>query len=97
MSNSSNWVHIEIIYNICDALRGLVPLAQFKKREKHPRRRDTFSKVRFLNWFLYDRDYSHETVKGLNTYFLSTFNLFSIVSLSVSSLSSRLCRISFNS
>ena len=97
MSNSSNWVHIKIIYNICDALRGLVPLAKFKKREKHPRRRDTFSKVRFLNWFLYDRDRSHETVKGLNTYFLSTFNLFSIVSLSVSSLSSRLCRISFNS
>ena len=30
MSNSSNWVHIKIIYNICDALRGLVPLAQLK-------------------------------------------------------------------
>ena len=30
---------------ICNALRDLVPFAQFKKREKHPRRSDTFSKV----------------------------------------------------
>ena len=28
---------------ICDALRGLVPFVQFKKREKHPWRRVTFS------------------------------------------------------
>ena len=30
---------------ICNALRGLVPFVQFKKREKHPRRSVTFSKV----------------------------------------------------
>ena len=30
---------------ICDALHDLVPFAQFKKREKHPRRNVTFSKV----------------------------------------------------
>ena len=30
---------------ICDALRDLVPFAQFKKREKHPWRSATFSKV----------------------------------------------------
>ena len=30
---------------ICDALRDLVPFAQFKKREKHPKRSVTFSKV----------------------------------------------------
>ena len=30
---------------VFDALRDLVPFAQFKKREKHPRRSVTFSKV----------------------------------------------------
>ena len=30
---------------ICDALRDLVPFAQFKKHEKHPCRSATFSKV----------------------------------------------------
>ena len=30
---------------ICDALRDLVPFAQFKKREKHPKRSVKFSKV----------------------------------------------------
>ena len=30
---------------ICDALRNLVPFVQFKKREKHPWRSVTFSKV----------------------------------------------------
>ena len=30
---------------ICGALRDLVPLAQFKKREKHPWRSVNFSKV----------------------------------------------------
>ena len=30
---------------ICGALRDLVPFAQFKKREKHPRRSVNFSKV----------------------------------------------------
>ena len=30
---------------ICDALRDLVPFVQFKKREKHPWRSVTFSKV----------------------------------------------------
>ena len=29
----------------CDALRDLVPFVQFKKREKHPWRSVTFSKV----------------------------------------------------
>ena len=29
----------------CDALRDLVPFAQFKKREKHPWMSITFSKV----------------------------------------------------
>ena len=29
----------------CDALRDLVPFAQFKKREKHPSRSVTFSKL----------------------------------------------------
>ena len=33
------------IKHICDALRNLVPFAQFKKREKHPWRSVTFSKV----------------------------------------------------
>ena len=32
-------------YNICDVLRDLVSFAQFKKREKHPWRSATFSKV----------------------------------------------------
>ena len=30
---------------ICDALRDLLPFIQFKKREKHPWRSFTFSKV----------------------------------------------------
>ena len=30
---------------ICDALRDLVPFLQFKKREKHPWKTVTFSKV----------------------------------------------------
>ena len=29
----------------CDVLRDLVPFVQFKKHEKHPQRRVTFSKV----------------------------------------------------
>ena len=35
----------QFIQAICDALRDLVPFAQFKKREKHPWRSDNFSKV----------------------------------------------------
>ena len=31
--------------SICDTLRDLVPFVQFKKREKHPWRSVTFSKV----------------------------------------------------
>ena len=31
--------------NVCDALRNLVSFARFKKREKHPSRSVTFSKV----------------------------------------------------
>ena len=30
---------------ICDALRDLVPILQFKKREKHPWKTVTFGKV----------------------------------------------------
>ena len=34
------------LHNIkCDNLRDLLPFVQFKKREKHPRRSFTFSKV----------------------------------------------------
>ena len=29
----------------CDGLRDLVPFKQFEKREKHPRRNDTFRKA----------------------------------------------------
>ena len=36
------WLLVKII---CDALRDLVPFAQFKKPEKHPWRSVTFSKV----------------------------------------------------
>ena len=35
---------VGVIIN-CDALRDLLPFVQFKKREKHPSRSDTFSKV----------------------------------------------------
>ena len=34
-----------IVIEICDALRDLVSFAQFKKRERHPLRSITFSKV----------------------------------------------------
>ena len=54
----------------CGALRDLVPFAQFKKREKHPRRSVNFSKVAgfnvtFLNlWFSYVfRGYRNVTLK----------------------------------
>ena len=33
---------------MCDALRDLVPFAQFKKRKKHPWRSADFSKVATL-------------------------------------------------
>ena len=33
------------IYEYCDVLLDLVPFVQFKKREKHPWRSVTFSKV----------------------------------------------------
>ena len=35
----------EKILSMCDALRDLVPFVQFKKREKHPWRSVTYSKV----------------------------------------------------
>ena len=34
--------------SVCDVLRGLVPFAQFKKREKQPRKSVTFSKFAIL-------------------------------------------------
>ena len=37
-------VYVSLKY-ICDALRDLIPFAQFKKREKHPWRSVNFSKV----------------------------------------------------
>ena len=36
---------IKIFDKLCDVLRDLVPIVQFKKREKHPWRSVTFSKV----------------------------------------------------
>ena len=36
---------VNLKYFICDALRDLVPYAQFKKREKYPWRSVTFGKV----------------------------------------------------
>ena len=36
---------MKISFLNCDALRDLVPFAQFKKREKHPWMSITFSKV----------------------------------------------------
>ena len=40
-----NFIENFKIQQHCDVLRGLVPFAQFKKREKHPWRSVTFSKV----------------------------------------------------
>ena len=37
----------------CDALRDLVPLVQFKKREKHPWKSVTFSKIAGFSLKLY--------------------------------------------
>ena len=51
MYNHNPAQHIPIT-NRCDVLRDLVPFVQFKKREKHPRRSATFSKVEgFTDWF----------------------------------------------
>ena len=36
---------LETSRNICDVLCNLAPFVEFKKREKHPWRSDTFSKV----------------------------------------------------
>ena len=36
---------LQILVLICGAMRDLVPFVQFKKREKHPWRSVTFSKV----------------------------------------------------
>ena len=36
---------LRVLFSKCDALRDLVPFVQFKKREKHPWRSVTFSKV----------------------------------------------------
>ena len=38
---------------ICDVLRDLVPFVQFKKREKHPWKSVTFSKVAEFSLQLY--------------------------------------------
>ena len=39
--------------SICDALRDLVPLVQFKKPEKHPWRSVNFSKVNTTPWVFF--------------------------------------------
>ena len=36
---------VSTYYEICDALRGLVPFVQVKKRKKHPWKSVNFSKV----------------------------------------------------
>ena len=41
-----------------DSLRNLVPLVQFKKREKHPCRRDTFSRAAGWSLQLYRKYHS---------------------------------------
>ena len=42
----NNAISVAIVSQcICNALRDLVPFAQFKKREKHPWRSVTFRKV----------------------------------------------------
>ena len=41
----------------CNVLRDLVPFVQFKKREKHPWRTVTFSKVASLNILEYNKTY----------------------------------------
>ena len=45
LKNFLSRLTIFIFKNVCDALRDLVPFVQFKKREKHPWRSVTFSKV----------------------------------------------------
>ena len=42
-----------ILHYVCDALRDLVPFAQFKKREKHNWRSVTFRKVEGFSLQLY--------------------------------------------
>ena len=42
-------IAFQAVTNTCDALRDLVPILQFKKREKHPWRSVTFSKVTLLH------------------------------------------------
>ena len=44
-AKSGYWQTCFNISERCDALRDLVPLVPFKKREKHPWRNVTFSKV----------------------------------------------------
>ena len=39
--------------SICDALRDLVPLVQFKKRKKHPRKSVTLVKLQARSLQLY--------------------------------------------
>ena len=45
LSNYDLLFNTHIFVCICDALRNLVPFIQFKKREKHPWKSVTFSKV----------------------------------------------------
>ena len=41
------------LLHMCDALRDLVSYAQFKKREKHLWRSETFSKASHIDWSKY--------------------------------------------
>ena len=43
--SASHSIIIDEAFSICDVLRDLVTFVQFKKREKHPWRTVTFSKV----------------------------------------------------
>ena len=43
--NSDDHIILILLEYICDALRDLVPLVQFKKREKHPWKSVNFTKV----------------------------------------------------
>ena len=46
MTQSGILILRDVVYRkICDALRDLVPFVEFKKREKHPSKSVTFSKV----------------------------------------------------
>ena len=58
---------------ICDALRDLVPFVQFKKREKHPWRSVTFSKVAALSCKQRNASHILHNVRSNNNITISFF------------------------